>query len=445
MTEIQWSLRETDVIQGADERIATDADDVLATVVAVDGNAYRRPGAKMLLAEDADVGTITAGCLEDELRSAAARVRETGELEIVTYDMMDDDDVWGLGMGCNGIIEVLLEPLDETFFPAVEAFDAGRDVAILTVLSGDGERLVRGDRAYYDPDDDRLFTPDGRKNDERSTDEVTADGRSTDDVTADGRSTDEVTADGRSTDEVTADGRSTDEVTADGRSTDEVTADGRTIDEWPTGSISNPASELARGGRSDVITLDAGGSSLRIFVDGLAARPEVVVFGSGHDVGPVTELAAKNDFRVTVVGFRGAVDLETRFPGADRTISTSPATIEADLELDDRTYAVVMTHNFIDDRLAVETLLEADVPYVGLMGPRERFEEMVAEFEAEGNPFVGEPIESVYTPVGLDLGGGTPYQIAHSIVAEVLAVSNERAPGHLRRREGHIHERVDVD
>ena len=415
MTEIQWSLRETDVIQGADERIATDADDVLATVVAVDGNAYRRPGAKMLLAEDADVGTITAGCLEDELRSAAARVRETGDLEIVTYDMMDDDDVWGLGVGCNGVIEVLLEPLDETFLPAVEAFDGGRDVAILTVLSGDGERLVRGDRAYYDPDDDRLFTPDGRKNDERSTDEVTADGRSTD------------------------------EVTADGRSTDEVTADGRTIDEWPTGSISNPASELARGGRSYVITLDAGGSSLRIFVDGLAARPEVVVFGSGHDVGPVTELAAKNDFRVTVVGFRGAVDLETQFPGADRTISTSPATIEADLELDDRTYAVVMTHNFIDDRLAVETLLEADVPYVGLMGPRERFEEMVAEFEAEGNPFVGEPIESVYTPVGLDLGGGTPYQIAHSIVAEVLAVSNERAPGHLRRREGHIHERVDVD
>ena len=395
MTEIQWSLRETDVIQRADERIATDADDVFATIVAVDGNAYRRPGAKMLLAEDAEVGTITAGCLEDELRSAAARVRETGELEIVTYDMMDDDDVWGLGVGCNGVIEVLLEPLDETFLPAVEAFDAGRDVAILTVLSGDGERLVRGDRAYYDPDDDRLFTPDGRKNDERSA--------------------------------------------------DEGTTDGRLIDEWPSDSISNPAIELARGGRSDVITLDAGGTSLRIFVDGLTARPELVVFGSGHDAGPVTELAAKNDFRVTVVGFRGAVDLETRFPGADRTVSTSPATIEADLELDDRTYAVVMTHNFIDDRLAVETLLETDVPYVGLMGPRERFDEMVAEIEAEGNTIVAEAIESLYTPIGLDLGGGTPYQIAHSIVAEVLAVSNDRAPGHLRRREGHIHERVDVD
>jgi len=45
----------------------------------------------------------------------------------------------------------------------------------------------------------------------------------------------------------------------------------------------------------------------------------------------------------------------------------------------------------------------------------------------------------------LDLGGGSPYQIAHSIVAEVLAVENGREPRHLREREGHIHDRADVD
>ena len=104
-----------------------------------------------------------------------------------------------------------------------------------------------------------------------------------------------------------------------------------------------------------------------------------------------------------------------------------------------------MTHNFVDDRLAVETLLRSDAPYVGLMGPRERFDEMLEAFDDEGTTFSEAELASLYTPVGLDLGGGSPYQIAHSIVGEALAVSNDRTPGHLRQRDGTIHDRVDVD
>jgi xanthine dehydrogenase accessory factor len=50
----------------------------------------------------------------------------------------------------------------------------------------------------------------------------------------------------------------------------------------------------------------------------------------------------------------------------------------------------------------------------------------------------------VYTPIGLDLGTGTPYGIGYSIVAELLAVANDRTPAHLSRREGPIHERVEL-
>ena len=67
-------------------------------------------------------------------------------------------------------------------------------------------------------------------------------------------------------------------------------------------------------------------------------------------------------------------------------------------------------------------LLETDVPYVGLMGPRERFEEMLADLREEGVTLSEADRERLYTPVGLDLGGGSPYQIALSVVAEVLAV-----------------------
>ena len=129
MTQSNWSVPETEVVQRIRDRLDADKTDVLATVVNVEGNAYRRPGAKMLLDEGGTgVGSITAGCLEDELVKVGREVRETGRPELVTYDLMEDDedDVWGMGVGCNGVIEVLLEPLTETYRPAVEAFFDGR-------------------------------------------------------------------------------------------------------------------------------------------------------------------------------------------------------------------------------------------------------------------------------------------------------------------------------
>ncbi len=381
MSESNWSVPETEVVQRIHERLDAGGTDVLATIVDVEGNAYRRPGAKMLLDDSGlGVGSITAGCLEDELLSAADSVRESARPKLVTYDLMEDDeDVWGLGVGCNGVIDVLLEPLDETYRPAVEAFETGTDIAVLTVLSGDGSGLEMGDRAYYTPSEDRFRDSDGSE------------------------------------------------------------ADG-----WPTEALSDAAGDLAERGRAGTLSIDRDGATIELFVDGLAAPAELVVFGTGHDVGPVTELAERNDFRVTVVGFRGALDLESRFPAAHRTVTTSPGTIGEALDLDERTYAVVMTHNFVDDRLTVEALLDSQAPYVGLMGPNERFGEMLEEFEAEGRTFEESELGSLYTPIGLDLGGGSPYQIAHSIVAEVLAVKNGRTPRHLTEREGHIHERIEV-
>ena len=104
-----------------------------------------------------------------------------------------------------------------------------------------------------------------------------------------------------------------------------------------------------------------------------------------------------------------------------------------------------MTHNFIDDRLTVEALLDSPSPYIGLMGPHDRFQEMVEAFDESGRSLDDGDLDRIYTPIGLDLGGGSPYQIAHSIVAELLAVVNERTPKHLRDREGNIHERIELD
>ncbi len=86
---------------------------VLATVIKVEGSAYKKAGAAMLLrANQSRVGMLTAGCLEDDLTARAELVWARGESCTVRYDMRDEDDLsWGQGAGCNGVITLLLEPV----------------------------------------------------------------------------------------------------------------------------------------------------------------------------------------------------------------------------------------------------------------------------------------------------------------------------------------------
>ncbi|MDF9748293.1 XdhC family protein [Natrinema salsiterrestre] len=379
MSTSDWSLPETDVF----DRIRTTLDDetaaVLATVIAVDESAYRRPGAKMLIRPDGGgAGSITAGCLEDEVRALAADVLADGSPRVETWDLTGDDDVWGLGIGCNGVITVLLERLDESYRPVVDARRASNPIGVATVVSDETEiDIAVGNRTYYAPDDG--FADD----------------------------------------------------------TDFPAA---VIDE-----LEDPTRTLVATGKSETLTVETDAGRVEVFVDGVRPPPELVVFGSGHDVEPVVELANRVDFRVTVVSFRGGRADDDRFPRADGVVSASPREIPDLREWDTDTYAVVMSHNFLDDRLALEQLLETPTEYIGLMGPQKRFEEMCEDFAEENRPITDAELERIYTPIGLSLGGDAPYQIALSIVAEVLAVANERTPQHLSRRGGPIHDRAETE
>jgi len=86
----------------------------LATVVHLKGSSYRRPGARMLIEEDGQLtGAISGGCLEGDALRKALHVIAENRAMLVTYDTMDDDDAkFGIGLGCNGVIQVLIEPID---------------------------------------------------------------------------------------------------------------------------------------------------------------------------------------------------------------------------------------------------------------------------------------------------------------------------------------------
>jgi xanthine/CO dehydrogenase XdhC/CoxF family maturation factor len=126
-----------------------DRDLVLATIIGTVGSTYRKPGAMMLIARDgAFEGLISGGCLEGDLLQHAAEVFDSGAPKRVTYDMHADDDlVWSLGLGCDGIIHLLLQRLDQDDrFGLLERLDdahrARRAVLLALVTQTDGQVAV---------------------------------------------------------------------------------------------------------------------------------------------------------------------------------------------------------------------------------------------------------------------------------------------------------------
>ncbi|MFF2875998.1 XdhC family protein [Gottfriedia sp. NPDC057991] len=117
--------------------------DVLATIIHVVGSAYRKEGTSMLFKGNGkEVGLLSAGCLEADLsyRVQETRVRKTPQT--VIYDMRSEDDLsWGNGAGCNGIITVLLEPIDESMFNLLSKLKTfllnGMSVSMMKILSDD--------------------------------------------------------------------------------------------------------------------------------------------------------------------------------------------------------------------------------------------------------------------------------------------------------------------
>jgi xanthine/CO dehydrogenase XdhC/CoxF family maturation factor len=132
----------------------------LATVVSVEGSSYRRPGARMLISESGETtGVLSGGCLERDVCERARKVMNAGTPVVVRYDTTNNDDiVWGLGLGCNGIIDVLIEPANTKRVAGVMqllAECAERDASgvIATVFQVEGEvETTIGARALLYPD-----------------------------------------------------------------------------------------------------------------------------------------------------------------------------------------------------------------------------------------------------------------------------------------------------
>ena len=342
----------------------------LATIVGVRGSTYRRQGARLLLTRSQQmVGNISGGCLEGDVMVVADEVMTSGQARLVTYDLTADDDVvWGLGLGCNGAVDIFVEPVDpsaEIFTLYRKAIADERALAVVTVLSGAGRRLA-------------------------------------------------------------------------------VWADGARIGTLGDATMDDRAARAGTAaiqeGASRIFSLPGSAGAVQAFVEVLRPPIRLVVCGAGHDAVPVVQLAAQMGWRVVVVDSRERFLTRDRFPGARQFIKADPTSAPDRVPMDDRTYVVIMTHNYLHDRDLLRGFLRTGAGYLGMLGPRIRTEKILDELRRDGVTMSDRDRGRIFGPLGLDIGGETPEEIALAIVGEIQAVESGRRGGFLRERKGPIHD-----
>ena len=147
------------------------------------------------------------------------------------------------------------------------------------------------------------------------------------------------------------------------------------------------------------------GGEVQVFFHVYLPPPRLVIVGGGHIGRPLKGMAEAAGFEVTVV------DVE-----AGR--ATVPELSAVDATSD--TYVVLVTTDHVSDEAALRQLIDSPAPYIGMIGSQAKCRAIRDHLHADG--YTSDALSRVYTPIGLDLGGNTPGEIAVAILAEIVAV-----------------------
>ncbi len=164
---------------------------------------------------------------------------------------------------------------------------------------------------------------------------------------------------------------------------------------------------------------DLEGREVEVFIEVFAPSPQLLLFGGDHIAIPLTRYAKELGFRVTIVDARSRFANRERFPEADEIIVAWPDKAFAQLRVDESTYIAILSHDPKLDEPATRGALQTNARYIGAIGSRTTHADRRERLKGEG--FTDEQIARIHGPIGLDLGGQTPAEIALSIIAEVVA------------------------
>ncbi|MGH9337776.1 MAG: XdhC family protein, partial [Vicinamibacteria bacterium] len=150
----------------------------------------------------------------------------------------------------------------------------------------------------------------------------------------------------------------------------------------------------------------------------------VYVIGAGHVAQPVAQVAKIAGFEVVVLDDRVKYASRERFPDADIVKAGPIQELADEFQYGDSAYVVIVTRGHKEDEEALRAFIAKETAYIGLIGSVTKIEKIVKRLERDAVP--KERLERVRSPIGLDLGGSSPGEIAISIVAELLAVRHQR-------------------
>ena len=291
---------------------------VLAVLAETLGSTYRKPGALLLIDSRGEyAGLLSGGCLEGDLAERAREVIRSGRAQRVTYDLRNPDDlVWGLGLGCEGAMCILLlrvgpeeqwQPLDQL----AAALEAQQPVTLGLVLDSHDPRWPVGAMVLPGSAGELALRPSPGPG---------------------------------------------------------------------GASLPATASEaLARAGRlREPLTVETGNPPLRLFALPFAPPPRVLLLGGGPDAAPLVAWASRLHWRVSVVDHRPAYAQAAHFPEAHSVVLCRPEALPGTLALEGFRAAVVMSHHLPTDLQYLRVLAASPIGYVGLLGPRARRDALLA-------------------------------------------------------------------
>lgn len=366
----------TAIIAAFDKAMAAGIRTVLATVVHVEGSAYRRAGARMLVDEQGNMtGAISGGCLEgDALRKALLALHQ-GRNKLVTYDTNDEDDaVLGAQLGCNGVIQVLFEPVDPAS-PAnpvelLRKAEASQGSAVIVCLFD----LIKSNEQ---PGTCCLLTETGTQAGQWNR--------------------------------------------------------------MPS-PIEREAQEALAKKQTQFIHFESPQRRLHAFLQIVEPPIALVLVGAGNDARVLSGMAAWLGWDIFVVDGRPGYARPDRFEPACQVMVAQPAEVLAHVPCHERTAFVLMTHNYHYDLAMLKLLLDKPLlRYVGVLGPKKKLNRMMEDLAEEGIRPDEAQLARIFGPVGLELGAESPAEIALSILAEIQALFAGTEAVHLRDRIAPIH------
>jgi xanthine/CO dehydrogenase XdhC/CoxF family maturation factor len=295
---------------------------VLGTVIGTEGSTYRKPGAMMLIAGDGTYrGLISGGCLEADLATHANAVFKDGETREVNYDMSHGDDfAWGLGLGCDGAVRLMLQKLEAShdfgFLKVLDAAWSDRKSGLLgLVIASNDPQYPRGLFALdcgstLTCGDPHLLTTMQRHE----------------------------------------------------------------------GKVFSAGHDMRR--RYWHEDQETAGGTIGLICIPVMPPPKLLVCGAGHDAVPVARLAAEMGWDCTIVDHRPAFARAERFPDACQVMLMQADDLCRQISLESIDAAVLMTHHLGHDRTYLSQVTEAAIPYIGLLGPRARRDRLLREIDA---------------------------------------------------------------